>query len=249
MKLAESTWPEIAQLDKDRTVIVAPYAACEQHGPHLPYYTDTFLVTAVAEAVEQKLPDEMLLTPTQWLGASSHHLPFGGTLSAPVDLHIRLITDPLREYLRQGWTRLLILNGHGGNIDTYHVALRTLHDEFPQAHILGASYWEAAEQIIADRLEGPFKQVGHAGEAETSLMLAVRPDLVRMDLRRDCQRRLRPELEGLYVPFDMKGRTREGVDGFPSYANAEKGKDMLAAIADRMVEVVRGLIGGAEWRD
>ena len=249
MKLAEATWQDVAALDHDRAVLIAPYAACEQHGPHLPYFTDAFLVTAVAEGVEQRLGDAVLLAPTQWLGASSHHLPFGGVLSAPVDLHVRLITDPLREYLRRGWRKILVLNGHGGNIDTYHVALRNLHDEFPESHLLGASYWEAAEAQIAARMEGPKKDVGHAGEAETSLMLAVRPDLVRMEKRSDCLRHLRPELDGLYVPFDMKGRTREGADGYPSFANREKGEGMLAAIIERVAEVARGLIAGPDWQD
>ncbi|MBM3460239.1 MAG: hypothetical protein FJX77_17100, partial [Armatimonadetes bacterium] len=133
MKLAEMTWPEMAQVDRANTVLLAPYAACEQHGPHLPFFVDTFLCTAVAEGVEKTLPDRVVLLPTQWLGASAHHLPFFGTLTADLDQHIQLMVHPLAQYLKGGWKKIFILNGHGGNIDTYHIALRALHEEFPAA--------------------------------------------------------------------------------------------------------------------
>src|SRR5262249_47818266 len=101
---------------------VAPIAACEQHSLHLPVFTDTLLVTAVAEAAEEKLPNQLLLLPTLWLGASHHHLRFGATLSASVDTHIDMLCDLLVPLLDDGYQRVLVLNGHGGNIDTMQVA-------------------------------------------------------------------------------------------------------------------------------
>src|SRR5690242_19945458 len=142
MKLAEMTWPEMARVDRARMVLIAPYAACEQHGPHLPFFTDTLICTAVAEGVERAMADRVLLLPTQWLGASSHHLPFFGTLSAELEQHVDLIVEPLAHYLEGGWKKVMLLNGHGGNIDTYHLAFRRLHEWFPEADLLGASYWE-----------------------------------------------------------------------------------------------------------
>ena len=93
MKLAELTWPEAARLDRGKTLVVAPIAACEQHSRHLPTFTDTILCGAVADGVEKQLSEQILLLPVQWLGASDHHLPFGATLTAPVDRHIDLICD------------------------------------------------------------------------------------------------------------------------------------------------------------
>ncbi len=248
MKLAELTWPDVAALDPNGTVLMTPYAACEQHGPHLPFYTDTFLVTAVAEGVERRVPDSVLLAPTQWLGASAHHLPFPGTFSADLDTHIRMITDPLTPFLERGWQKLFVLNGHGGNIDTYHVALRRLQERFPEADLIGASYWEVAGKEIAARLKGPRKDVGHACEAETALMLAVRPDLVRQDRAQDDERVLPGALAGAFQPASMKRRTGQGVVGFPTLATREQGQDMLEAIADRVAEVVRSLVDdGARW--
>jgi creatinine amidohydrolase len=250
MKLAEMTWPEMARVDREKTLLLAPYAACEQHGPHLPFFVDTLLCTAVAEGVERALPERVLLLPTQWLGASAHHLPFFGTLTADLEQHVDLMVHPLSHYLAGGWKRLLILNGHGGNIDTYHLALRKLHERFPDAQLMGASYWEIAHAEIAERLKGPRKSVGHACEAETALMLAVRPDLVRMDLREDCQMVTAAGIGAAYVPTNMQGRTRRGVVGYPTHATKEQGEEMLGAIIERVAAAVRTLADeGTAWAE
>src|SRR5260370_15743451 len=135
MKFHEMTAPQLSQVPRDTTIVVAPIAACEQHSRHLPTFTDTLLVTAVAEGVEQRLPEQMLLLPTQWFGASSHHLRFGATLSAEVDTHIDLICDLLRPLLDDGYKRLLVLNGHCGNNDTMQVALRRLQALYTHRHL------------------------------------------------------------------------------------------------------------------
>ena len=103
MRFYEMTAPEIRQLDRRRVIVVAPIAACEQHGPHLPTFTDTILVTAVAEGVERRLPERVLLLPTLWLGASHHHLRFGGTLSAGVDTHVDVLCDLAESVLNDGF--------------------------------------------------------------------------------------------------------------------------------------------------
>src|SRR5271156_7053992 len=131
MRFHEMTFPQLRQVARATTVVLAPIAACEQHSHHLPTFTDTILVTGVAEGVEQRLPQQVLLLPTQWLGASAHHLRFGATLSAEVDTHIDMLCDLLRPLLDDGYQRLLVLNGHGGNIDTMHVALRRLQSAYP----------------------------------------------------------------------------------------------------------------------
>jgi creatinine amidohydrolase len=240
MKLAEMTWPEMARVDRSRTVLLAPYAAC----------VDTFLCTAVAEGVERALPDRVLLLPTQWLGASAHHLPFFGTLTADLEQHVELVVHPLSHYLAGGWKKLFILNGHGGNIDTYHLALRKLHERFPDAELLGASYWEIAHAEIAEHLTGPRKSVGHACEAETAMMLAVRPDLVRKELAEDCHMTTSPGIGAGYVPTNMQGRTRRGVVGYPTLATAEQGNAMLDAVVDRIAAAARTLgDSGTGWAE
>src|SRR5947209_11906351 len=179
VKFAEMTYPQLQQVSRSATCVLAPIAACEQHSRHLPTITDTVLVTGVAEGVEQRLPRQVLLLPTLWLGASSHHLRFGATLSAEVDTHVTMLCDLLSPLLDDGYQRLLVLNGHGGNIDTMHMALRRLQPRYRDRLVTAASYWELADQELAALAEGPRRSMGHACEFETSMVLALRPELVR----------------------------------------------------------------------
>ncbi len=238
MKLAEMSWPEVAKLDRN-TVILYPIAALEQHSRHLPFFTDSILCGAVADRVEIRLSNDVLLLPVQWLGASAHHLGMAGSLSAELDTHARLIAEPLRCLLQHGFTRVLVLNGHGGNIDTYHLALRQLALEYPGAKLCGASYWELAESEIAALLQGPRKSVGHACEMETSMIMALRPELVR---RKEIANDLQPEsaaLRGVYIPLDMKRQTRHGGIGYAESASEKTGRALMEAIVTRVVETVR----------
>jgi creatinine amidohydrolase len=242
MRFHEMTMPMLRQVPRDTTVVIAPIAACEQHSRHLPTFTDTLLVTAVAEGVEQRLPDQVLLLPTLWLGASSHHLRFGATLSAEVDTHIAMLCDLLTPLLDDGYRRVMLLNGHSGNIDTLRVALRRLQPRYLDRLLTGASYWELAEKELAALAEGGRKSMGHACEFETSLVMALRPELVRRGEIKDDPSADDPALRGLYLAEDMRQRTDHGAVGFPEKATPEKGKTFLAAAIDRTADVVRALL-------
>src|SRR5262245_35004169 len=106
MKFAEMTWPELREVDRGRTLVLAPIAACEQHSRHLPTFTDSILCGAVAERVEAGLPKRVLLLPVQWLGASDHHLPFGATLTATLDTHITMLCEILAAPLADRYSRI-----------------------------------------------------------------------------------------------------------------------------------------------
>ncbi|CAN5890022.1 creatininase family protein [soil metagenome] len=233
MRFAELTAPEIRDIDRAGTLVVAPIAACEQHSQHLPTLTDSILVGAVAEGLERTRSIEVLLLPVLWLGASQHHLPFGGTLTATLPTYEQMLVDLIAPLLRGGFRRVLLLNGHGGNIDPLHVALRRLDVEFPEAILTGAAYWELAEAEIAALCEGPRKSVGHACEVETSLMLHLRPDLVRLD--RIAKEPPDISLAGLFWARDFSRRTRQGAIGYPEHADAGRGRLMLEAIIERVV--------------
>jgi creatinine amidohydrolase len=242
MRFQDLTWPLLREVARDTTMVVAPIAACEQHSRHLPTFTDTILVTAVAEGVEQRLAKQVLLLPTQWMGASSHHLRFGATLSAEVDTHVTMICDLLTPLLEDGYQRLLVLNGHGGNIDTMHMALRRLQTRYPQRQVTAASYWEIAEKELAALAEGPRKSMGHACEFETSMVMALRPELVRRDEIKNDPPPTEPALRGLYLSEDMKQRTQRGAVGYPELGTPEKGRQFLNAAIDRAVEVIQTLL-------
>ncbi len=242
MRFHDMTWPLLRQVPRDATLVLAPIAACEQHSRHLPTFTDTLLVTAVAEGVEKKLPQKVLLLPTLWFGASSHHLRFGATLSAEVDTHVMMLCDMVQPLLEDGYPRVMILNGHGGNIDTMHMALRRLQTRYTNRQLTAASYWEIAEKELAALAEGPRKTMGHACEFETAMVLALRPDLVRKEEIQDDPPPPEPALRGLYIAEDMKQRTQRGAVGYPALATPEKGRTFLNAAIERTVEVAQALL-------
>jgi creatinine amidohydrolase len=245
MKFAEMTFPQLRAVPRDGCVVMMPIAACEQHSHHLPTITDTVLVTGVADGVESALKDAVLQLPTLWLGASHHHLRFGATLSASVDVHVDILCEIVEPLLADGYRRLLILNGHGGNIDTMQMALRRLQPKYRDRILCAASYWDLAAKELAALAEGPRKNMGHACEFETSMMLALRPDLVRRAEIRDDLPVEDETLRGLYLAEDMFQRTDHGAVGYPELASAEKGRRFLAASVARTAEVVKVLLGRA----
>jgi len=242
MKFGEMTAPAIGRIDKSKTLVVAPIAAVEQHSRHLPVITDTVLVTAVAEGVERNLPDQVLLLPTQWLGASDHHLPFGGTLTASLETYEVMLMEILRPLLHAGFGRVMLLNGHGGNIDPLQVALRRLDREFPGSILTGAAYWDLAASELAACCTGPRTNMGHACELETSMMMALRPELVCTEEILDDPDLTPASVKSIFWARDFGRRTHHGAVGYPSFATAEKGRKMIDAAVAAVSKVSQGIL-------
>lgn len=241
MQLCNLTWPEVEKLGRE-IVVLYPIAALEQHSRHLPLQTDTLLCAAVARGIEAELPGETLLLPAQWLGASAHHLGMPGTLSAEFSTLSGAIVDPLRCLLLHGFTRLFVLNGHGGNGEVWRLALRQLRQEAPEALLCGADYWDLAGREIAGLLQGGRKTMGHACEVETSLMLHLHPELVRMgEIADDALEPSGPTSRGIWFPLDMRQQTKHGGNGEAGKATARTGRALLEVIVARGVEAVRAL--------
>src|SRR4051794_36036233 len=115
MQLQEMSWPAVAALSKDVPVVV-PIAALEQHGRHLPVFTDSMLLGEVTRRGAERLGDRVLWTPLTWLGNSHHHIDFAGTMSAGARLYLDLLDELIENLLTHGFRRVVLLNGHGGNI-------------------------------------------------------------------------------------------------------------------------------------
>lgn len=242
MKYHEMTSARIAEADRDQTLLILPIAAVEQHGPHLPTGTDTIICDAIANAVEARAPQSVMLLPALWLGASAHHLRFGATLDADLDIYIKLLREIARQPLLDGFSRLMLLNGHGGNIDPLRVALRQLQTDFPDALLTGAPYWSLAENDIAGAMDGADKSVGHACEFETSMIMHLRPELVDSDKIENQSGWLPDLVDGLFVCRDMKQRTKAGATGRPDLASPEKGAALFDAIVNRVVAVAEKML-------
>jgi len=245
VKFHEMTGPELRSVSRTGTVVLAPIAACEQHSRHLAVWTDAVLVTAVASGLEERLSESVLLLPTQWMGASAHHLRYGGTLSAEVDTHTAMVVDLLTPLLDDGYERVLVLNGHGGNVDTMQTALRKLRPRYLHRHMTAASYWDLAANELAALAEGPRKVMGHACEFETSMMLHLRPDLVRRDQIADDPPNDDPVLRGLFTGEDMFQRTDHGAVGYPRMASAERARPSSKPQSGGRRRVVRALAATA----
>jgi mycofactocin precursor peptide peptidase len=215
--LAGAIWPEIP----DAALLVVPLGAMEQHGHHLPLGTDTSVACAVADAAAGSL-DGALLAPALAYGASGEHEGFPGTISIGTEA----LTGLLVEYGRSAgrWAgRVLIVNGHGGNLDALRAAIPLLRSEGRDVA------WFPCGVPGGD---------AHAGRTETSLMLHVEPGGVREDAAvagetapiRELLPRLRAE--------GVRGVSPTGVLGDPAGATAAEGASMLTELAARLVGAV-----------
>ena len=252
MKFQEMTAFEINDIDREKVLVVLPIAAVEHHGPHMPTGTDNFLCTGLAEALEQSMPDKVLLAPTQWLGASAHHLRIGATLDSSLEVYIETLMGMARSVLNDGFPRILLLNGHGGNIDPMRVALRRIQNEYVDRLLSAACYWDVADELIKQSLDGAHKFVGHACEFETSMLMHLRPELVKLELVKDAGELITDNLGGVYISRDLRQRTAEGCTGRPDLASAEKGRMLFAGILEALVETVDSLLAqptGTEYTD
>src|SRR5215212_894076 len=180
MQLSDFSWPKVQALNKD-TPIVIPVAALEQHGHHLPLFTDSMLLGEIVRRVAEKLRDRVLFAPLTWLGNSDHHLDFPGTLSAPPRAYLDLLNGLLENFIQHGFRRLIFLNGHGGNDVPGKQAvfeLRQRHRQRADVLLLFATYWNLGAR--PQDADSTFVQeaMGHACEWETSMMLQLAPHLV-----------------------------------------------------------------------
>lgn len=237
MILSELTWQDVGALSREMVVLV-PTGSLEQHGPHLPLFTDSLIATAVAQGVERNLQEDVLLTPTLWMGASGHHLAFPGTISASFEAYEGAITSLVESLLPHGFRKFYFLNGHGGNTEPNGVALRKLKARFGTALFGHLGYFALITDEIASILDGPAKDMRHACEAEASLIMHLHPDLVRIDKLRDDGLKTEPPLKGVVLHFDEF--TEEGSLGYATLATKEKGAKIFeAAVSASTIEIQR----------
>lgn len=178
--LSEITRDEARRRAPD-TLLVLPVGATEQHGPHLPVGTDSFAVEYVARAAAAAAGEQIpvLVAPTLPFGSSHHHLPFGGTMSISTEVYYRVLTDLAESLITSGFRRIFIVNGHGGNSELIQLVARDLALKHP-AQLAAAPYWSVAwDALVAAGAHERGGLPGHAGAFESSLVLALRPELVR----------------------------------------------------------------------
>jgi creatinine amidohydrolase len=248
MQFGERTWKEIEELT-DR-VVVLPIASCEQHGHHLPLLTDTMICREMVSRAEAELGDTALFLPTLWVGASNHHRAFPGTISLSNDVYKQVLVDMLESLIGSGFRRIFLLNAHGGNQNpglaaVYDVQLR--HRDKPELWIAFGSWMTIAGKQIADLPNVEQKRVIHACEMETSMILRLRPKLVKMEAARGAEI---PFESAFYCPdFSRSSRvtvprgfeqlSETGAFAHPETATAEKGESLFDVTVGEIVTFVR----------
>lgn len=175
------SWPEAKKAAaRSGATVVWPFGAVEQHGPHLPLATDALFSDRVLDAVLSRLDDSAPIwrLPLQSFGFSPEHAGFPGTLSLSSDLVIRLVESVGSQLAELGVRRLVLFNAHGGQIALLQTAARELRSQSPSMAVLPCFLWSGVaglgRWLPASELEGGL----HAGQAETSLMLHLHPELV-----------------------------------------------------------------------
>ena len=234
MELTDLAWPAVAALDRS-TPVIFPVAALEQHGRHMPVFTDSLLLGEVIRRVKQTpVAAKCLFAPLQWLGNSHHHCDFPGTLSATPRVYLELIKDLANNFLAHGFTRILFVNGHGGNIVPLQQALFELkqdHRTNRELLLLSLTYWDAAGSPLPTIPGLVQKQMGHACEWETSMVLRLNPALVVGPLKDVPEIPHGEALAPGYRAWVMPDRSEPGHIGNPALATPEKGEALFAHFA------------------
>lgn len=234
--LYEMSWIEAKEYFAKNDVALLPVGSTEQHGPQNPLGTDHLIAKALAEEAAKRTG--VVCLPVIPFGVSSHHKQFWGT--------IHVSPKALKEYVKEiclalnyyGVRKIVIVNGHGGNLNALAEAARELRETGIFASIF--QWWPVAGKLLPEIFKP--EERGHAGAEETSVNLTLHPKLVNM--RKAVNEEPRKHLaqtEGVTLPLDTIDYTNSGVFGISKTASAEKGKKVLEAVISELVKHVNKL--------
>lgn len=235
------TAAEVAAQAEANALVIIPVASMEQHGPHLATGVDIVLGTGVAQGVAARLQQQgmpALTMPCVWSGLAEHHMAFGGSVTLTYAALSGVLRELARSAVRAGFRRVMLLNGHGGNAEAVAVAAAELGAELG-IRVAAGTYWHLAADVIAPLLD---RQPGlmHACEAETSMIMALRPEMVRQDRLADAFGPSSTRVDGQPPALTLKRSFREltpsGVVGDARTATPDKGRALLAAIVERVAD-------------
>jgi creatinine amidohydrolase len=227
---------------EENAVVIIPTAAIEQHGPHLPVMTDTRIGHEVAvRAARKAYPTRpTLVTPVVWSGLSEHHMPFGGTLTLDHETFFNVLRCLVQSLTRHGFRDVVISNSHGGNIIAIQAAADRLATE-TTATVVATTYVSEGAPEIAEILEDQ-PHIMHACEGETSMLLALVPDLVdTSELGQIAKPRGKGALAAGRASFRWRPYTSasgNGLTGNPARASAEKGERLLEAASGAVAALI-----------
>jgi creatinine amidohydrolase len=234
--LYEMSWAEAKEYFIKNDIALLPVGSNEQHGPQNPLGTDHLIAKALAEEAAKQTG--VICLPVIPFGVSSHHKQFWGTIHvSPKTLknYVKEICLALNYY---GVKKIVIINGHGGNLNALAEASRELRESGIFISIF--QWWPAAGKLLPELFKP--EERGHAGAEETSVNLALHPKIVNMSKAvNEEPRKHLAQAEGITLPLDTIDYTRSGVFGKSKTASAKKGKKVLEAVINELVEHVKKL--------
>jgi len=246
--------PDFAGLDLARCIAVLPVAAIEQHGPHLPLNVDTTLVEGVIAAALPQLPADLqvLFLPTQAVGLSPEHAAFAGTLTLKAETVMRLWTELAESVAATGVKKLVLLNSHGGQVGLLDVVARDLRARLGllvySVNWFNLPLLDERGASVSDLFSADEHRFGiHAGEIETSMMLALKPDQVDMtkaqNFRSTSQDRaekfsLLGDGKSAKLAWQMQDYNPHGAVGNAAAATAERGRAVLKAAGRSLAKLL-----------
>jgi creatinine amidohydrolase len=244
IRMDQMTWPDIkSAIEKGSESVIVAVGSTEQHGPHLPTMTDTRIGDEVAQRVAMKL-GHTLQASTIRVGCSSHHLGFSGTISLRDETLKMMILDYMDSLVRSGFKRIVFLPMHGGNFPTVQAVVKEARQAHHGIEIIGvtdlAKLLDCLNAASAEFGISPSESGAHAGESETSIMLALEKDLVLAN-------RFAPGYVGPTGEKELKilrergmgALTEIGVLGDPRRASAEKGEVYLDRLTEFLVQEIK----------
>lgn len=244
------TWTDIqAMPDKANVVVIQPVGSIEQHGPHLPIVVDSAIGMAVLGKALEKLPASIpaYALPPLYYGKSNEHWHFPGTITLSAQTLLATLMEVAESLYRSGFRKLVFLNSHGGQPQVLEIAARDLHQKHEDLAVFPLFTWRVPHEA-GDSLTPKEKALGiHAGDAETSLLLAILPDQVKMEaaiaeypqeLPQDSLLSLEGKLPFAWMTRDI---SQSGVIGDPTTATREKGDRILASVSDGWVQVIQDI--------
>lgn len=242
------TSPEIEAIDK-QTPVILPIAAIEQHGAHLPLATDRMIGAHFCNGLNDRIKDDVLILPSISVGCSEHHTDFPGSLSVQHKHLLDQMTDIADCVVKYGFKNIIVFNSHGGNIAIGQVFLERFGFRNPDTNVVMITWWKLVLEELKNLNETGKGGAGHAGEFETSLMLLIAPDLVKMHLAKARTNvptfpwaegdMLYGAQAGLYR--SMKEMTGGGVFGEPRYSSKEQGSAITSLVVRALEKVINDL--------
>lgn len=240
------SWPQVDALpDKANTLMIQPVGAIEQHGPHLPLIVDAAISTAVVgqalHLLDAAVPAYAL--PPLYYGKSNEHEGFAGTISLSAETLRAVLMEMAQSLYRSGFRKLVLVNGHGGQPQVLELVARDLRHQFVDLLVFPMFVWGAPHDVEAIVGTAEYEQGIHAGDVETSVMLALMPEQVEMaHAVRELPVLFAPDsllsLEGrLPVSWTMDDLSESGAVGDATVANADKGSRILASVASGWARV------------